>query len=309
MVSQINFAWLEITGKCQLACEHCYADSGPQGTHGVMRSRDWRDVIAQLSGQGATTVQFIGGEPTLHPDLPDLVKHALHQGLRVEVFSNLVHIADSVWEVLERPGVSLATSYYSDDPDEHAAVTRRPTHTRTKANIAEAVRRGIPIRAGVVDVRDGQRTDAARRQLISLGVDDIGSDRLRQVGRGVRHQEPGVSQLCGRCASGVIAISPDGAVWPCVFSRWLPVGNILEATLTDILDSPAAEEVRGNLRIEFAKRRQAIPEAGKKDDPCGPKKLCDPQCGPACGPACNPSCWPHGTGPCSPKGGCQPNYD
>jgi hypothetical protein len=33
-----------------------------------------------------------------------------------------------------------------------------------------------------------------------------------------------------------------------------------------------------------------------------------PQCGPNCGPACNPSCWPHGTGPCGPKGGCVPNY-
>ncbi|MDT0305868.1 radical SAM protein [Streptomyces sp. DSM 44917] len=306
-MSQIDFAWLEITGKCQLACEHCYAASGPDGTHGRMDSEDWRSVITQLADRGVTTVQFIGGEPTLHPGLPALITHALSHGLRVEVFSNLVHVAEAMWEVLERPGVSLATSYYSDDSAEHAAITRRPSYTRTRANIAEAVRRGIPIRAGVVEVLDGQRADAARRQLIDLGVRSIGTDRLRQVGRGVRNQRPDTSQLCGRCASGVIAISPDGAVWPCVFSRWLPVGNVLETALADVLDSPAAEEIRSGLRLEF-ERRAIAAEAAKKD-PCGPKNPCDPQCGPACGPACQPSCWPTGTGPCRPKGGCQPNYD
>lgn len=30
----LRFLWLEITGRCQLACAHCYADSGPTGTHG-----------------------------------------------------------------------------------------------------------------------------------------------------------------------------------------------------------------------------------------------------------------------------------
>jgi hypothetical protein len=37
--------------------------------------------------------------------------------------------------------------------------------------------------------------------------------------------------------------------------------------------------------------------------------LCDPKCGPSCGPSCNPQCWPTGTGPWTPNGGCQPNYD
>src|SRR4029077_7398440 len=26
---RLSFLWLEVTGKCQLACEHCYAESGP----------------------------------------------------------------------------------------------------------------------------------------------------------------------------------------------------------------------------------------------------------------------------------------
>ncbi|MGH3569402.1 MAG: radical SAM/SPASM domain-containing protein [Pseudonocardia sp.] len=227
-VGRTSFLWLEITGKCQLECVQCYASSSPSGTHGSMSRADWLRVLDDAGKLGVEMVQFIGGEPTLHPDLADLVDHALGGGLAVEVFSNLVHVPDRLWEVFSRPGVSLATSYYSDDPDQHAAVTGRPSYGRTRANIAEALRRGIPLRAGVIDMGGGQRAKQAQAELAGLGVQAVGYDRLRQVGRGVRDQQASTAQLCGRCSDGVAAVSPDGAVWPCVFSRWLPVGNVLE---------------------------------------------------------------------------------
>ena len=266
-----------------------------------MQQDDWCRVIEQLAVLGVMTVQFIGGEPMLHQSLPTLVEHALGRGLRVEIFSNLAHVPAGMWPVLERDGVSLATSYYSDDPAEHASITGRPSHARTRTNIAEAVRRGIPLRAGLIGLRATQRVDAARAELAALGVHRIGTDRLRQVGRGVRQSGPTTKQLCGRCASGVIAVSPDGEVWPCVFSRWLAVGNVLECALGDILSAPTARRVRAELEADFAARD--LVTAGQGQQPC------DPQCGPSCGPACNPSCWPTGAGPCTPNGGCQPNYD
>ena len=39
-MQSLSFMWLELTGKCQLACGHCYADSGPAGTHGTMTAAD-----------------------------------------------------------------------------------------------------------------------------------------------------------------------------------------------------------------------------------------------------------------------------
>lgn len=234
--SGLRFVWLEITGTCQLACAHCYAESGPIGTHGTMTEADWRRVIDQAAALGVHMIQFIGGEPTLHPELPRLVDHALRRHVDVEVFTNLVHVTPRLWDAFARPGVRLATSYYSDDPGQHTAVTgRRGSHARTTANIAEAVRRSIPLRVGVVDVMDGQRVSQASRQLTALGVTDIGTDRLRQVGRGVRTQDADVSQLCGNCARGKVAVSPTGEVWPCVFARWMPVGNVRAASLAEIV--------------------------------------------------------------------------
>ncbi|MER8160422.1 radical SAM protein [Streptomyces sp. NPDC094472] len=145
-----HFLWLDLTRKCQLACGHCFNSSGPDGTHGAMTREDWFTVLDQGAGCGVRRVQLIGGEPTMHPDGPAIVERALSLGLGIEVYSNLVHVSDKWWELLGRKGVSVATSYYSDRAVEHNAMTGRPSHTRTLANIKKALRLGISVRVGIV---------------------------------------------------------------------------------------------------------------------------------------------------------------
>lgn len=288
----IDFLWLEITGKCQLACGHCYASSGPDGTHGTMTADDWESVIDQAAALGVSMVQFIGGEPTLHPDLPRLVRYALAANIEVEIYSNLVHVTPTLWETFRAPGVRLATSYYTDDPQEHRAITRRPTLRATTKNIIRAREYGIPLRVGVVGALDQQRTSQGTAVLERLGVTDIGYDDLRQVGRGVRDAAPGVDQLCGRCGDRKAAISPEGEVWPCVFSRWLPAGNVLREPLLDILTGPAFTRIVTGLRDAFTSPTS-----------CGPDS-----CTPRCGPSCSPACHPQYRTPCRPRSGCAPDY-
>lgn len=127
------------------------------------------------------------------------------------MFSNLLRVTPRMWEIFARPGVRLATSYYSDDAGQHDAITeRRDSHARTTANIAKAVRRSIPLRVGLIDIVDDQRTERARRRLAELGVTNVDIDHLRQVGRGVRDQRSGVAQLCGACAHGKLAVATNG---------------------------------------------------------------------------------------------------
>jgi hypothetical protein len=80
---------------------------------------------------------------------------------------------------------------------------------------------GIPVRVGVVAVGAGQDLRATLAELEALGVASIDVDRVRQVGRGARDRAPDLDQLCGRCADGKLAVSPNGEVWPCVFARRL----------------------------------------------------------------------------------------
>ncbi|RZS43197.1 iron-sulfur cluster protein [Herbihabitans rhizosphaerae] len=257
-----------------------------------MTEADWTRVIDQSTALGVRMIQFIGGEPTLHPSLPDLVEHGLGNGLGVEVYSNLTHITPQLWDVFSQPGVRLATSYYSDQPGQHEKITKgRGSYTRTKANIVEALRRGIPLRVGVVDIHDSQRSDHAAAELKALGVEEIDTDRLRQIGRGIRQRKPDSMQLCGNCASGVLAVSPTGAVWPCVFSRWLSIGNVQDCSLSDIVNGKRLHEVRDELAASFRKRGAAA----KCDPRCEPYTAgCHPECNPSCSPRCNPiSCRPN----------------
>ncbi|SEM74646.1 radical SAM/SPASM domain-containing protein [Lihuaxuella thermophila] len=292
----LNFLWLEITGRCQLECTHCYAASGPTGTHGQMTKDDWSRIIEDAAGLGVESLQFIGGEPTLHPDFPDLLKLAVKNGIEVEVFSNLVHITPSLWNLFSETGVSLATSWYSDDANEHAAITNRKSFELTKASIDEAVRRDIPLRVGIIGVQEGQRVDQAKQVLIDLGVDEnkIGYDKLRQVGRGVRDFQPGPDQLCGKCADGVLAVSPSGDVWPCVFSRWMTLGNVLEKSLPELIEGKEVAKAREQLKDFFM-----YMGSSDDDDECGPDSRCNPECPPRCSPSCNP---------CAPSRRCWPDY-
>ncbi|MFD4537559.1 radical SAM protein [Kitasatospora sp. NPDC058397] len=276
--SRLEFVWLEVTGFCNESCSHCYADSGPQGDHGIMTELDWRSVIDQIADMGGAHVQFIGGEPTLYPGLADLIGHARDRELSVEVFSNMTHITPELWETFASRNVSLATSYYSDQGDDHDAVTKtRGSHRKTRSNVERAVSLGIPIRGGVIAVNPGQRTVQAATDLLSLGLTEVGGDRTRAFGRASRGVQPKVSDLCGHCAHEKCAVLPSGDVVPCVLGRFMPVGNVLEMSLADIwsgerLAAALAEIERKCDKAQACPPPQFLPM-------CGPCQPCVPTLG------------------------------
>ncbi|WP_160050867.1 radical SAM/SPASM domain-containing protein [Nocardiopsis sp. FR4] len=259
--------WLDLTRVCQLECAHCYNNSGPDGDHGTMTRTDWLRTIDQAAAAGVRHVQLIGGEPTLHPDALEIAAHALAAGMNVEAYSNLVHVTDAWWALLQRPGMSLATSYYSADPDQHNAMTGRPSsHRHTRRNLVKALNLGIPTRASII-TSTGKGVEETRVELQALGVTRIGVDHVRPYGRGAQGEAPDCSGLCGACGDNRASVAPDGSVSPCVFSTWMRTGNVHTEGLADILTGPGMTRARNEI------------SAGRKDDdeddghifiPCGP---------------------------------------
>ena len=265
--------WAELTNKCQLECVMCYADSGPGGSHGAMRPADRTDLVDQAAAAKIDMIQFMGGEPTMHPRFTTIMSHALGAGLDVEVYSNLVHVTDEMWELFQSPRVSLAFSYFAKDAAAHNAVTGRNSHKATRRNAEKAASLGIPIRAGVINFG---HTPEAVKDLNSIGVTKIATDCVRRIGRG-GNRTPAPTELCGRCGHDVAAISADGDVSPCIFSRWLKVGNVRQTPLTDILASP-----------EMTAALATIPARREPDpDPCSPDT--EQECPPGFPPSsCSP---------------------
>ncbi|MEU7178697.1 MULTISPECIES: radical SAM protein [Streptomyces] len=266
---------LEITGTCQLTCNHCCTNSGPKAGPGDMTRKDWQQVIVDVAALAIPAVQMIGGEPTLSPHLPHYIAHALGLGLRVEVYSNLTHIRPAVWAALSRPGVTLATSYYSDQAEDHEKVTKnKGSHARTRANIIAALDRGIPLRVGIVEVHEGQRVKEAEAELRALGVRVISIDRARPIGRAADPAAggPTTADLCGHCFRHRVSVDPDGNVSGCILSRFLIAGNVRQQRLTDILNSDRWDEMTAGIPM--------------------PRAACTPDDSSDCDPASTPACLP-----------------
>jgi len=283
-----GFLWLDLTRDCSLKCDHCYNASGPSGdkkllkvlteaspSAALMQPEDWFRVLHQGVQAGVTMIQLIGGEPTMYHGFTEVLTYALKLELKVEVFSNLVHVRDIWWPLFQNPAVSLATSYYSDDPAEHDEITGRDSHRKTRANISRAIQLGVSLRVGIVHVNPTQRVREARRDLEALGVKPhlIGYDRVRAFGRGRgEHASCDVNELCGRCGDGRAAIGPDGTVTPCIMSSWLGAGNVKTTPLAGILAGKEMAAARVLIPARSASGCDPDPDGCRPDAyPCQPQ--------------------------------------
>ena len=82
---------LALTSRCNLACSYCFARPVLPPDKSVPRDMSW-DIFERALGfleqSGQEQACFLGGEPTLHPDFPDMVDAALSRGFRLLVFTN-----------------------------------------------------------------------------------------------------------------------------------------------------------------------------------------------------------------------------
>lgn len=240
-VDGLDFLWLEITRSCNLTCRHCYAGSAPGlPVFGAMTFGDWCRAMDEARSLGCRRLQFIGGEPTVHPDLGRLIEHAVGNGFRYcEVFTNATRLGDELLDLFARRRVRVAISFYSADPATHDRITGQPgSFEDTVDGIRRLVKRRIRLRAGVIRMAEnaGHGRDAAKL-LRRLGVRAIGSDRVRGIGRGRRllPESRPRTELCGDCWRRKLAIDPDGVVYPCVFARFVPLGGFLAGGIEAIV--------------------------------------------------------------------------
>ena len=280
----LRHLWLEITGRCNLECGHCYSDSGPDAElTGRMALADWYKLIDDAKAQGCQQVQIIGGEPLVHPDFAAILEHAAKSMPTVEVFTNATMLTRERIALLKRAGASVATSIYADNATTHDAVTqRRGSFARTTSNIVAAIEAGLSVRASVIITKANSDQDVERTisYLKGIGIHSIGIDDARAVGRGAvndNNQDP-VAALCGHCFDGSICATFDGKSHPCIMSRTIDLGDVRQG-LSNVLDArdSAAEVIRPRFqtRSDDCLPRTCSPNGEK----CLPN-TCTPQCGP-----------------------------
>lgn len=76
-----------LTEECNLSCPHCFNSEVRQ--HKVMDADILLRFMKENSSElGTSTIKIMGGEPTLHPKVLDIIKEACNHYWRVELFTN-----------------------------------------------------------------------------------------------------------------------------------------------------------------------------------------------------------------------------
>lgn len=78
-LDHLDNLWLQVTGTlCNLACTHCFNNSGPGvRTFTQLAPHEVRSAIRTAAQMGVKEIFFTGGEPFLHPHLPNMLREAL----------------------------------------------------------------------------------------------------------------------------------------------------------------------------------------------------------------------------------------
>ena len=67
--------YIILTSRCPLRCLHCYGRYGDPGLEtDELGVSEWGSVFRQLNDLGVFFVNIAGGEPTVHPEFPEIIE-------------------------------------------------------------------------------------------------------------------------------------------------------------------------------------------------------------------------------------------
>ena len=84
--------WIaSITDNCDNQCPGCYRvlQDSLCRQNGNMAIEDFEKILDMFVGQGGISIDFVGGEPTLHPQFLELVSSCVSAGIDIWIYTNL----------------------------------------------------------------------------------------------------------------------------------------------------------------------------------------------------------------------------
>ncbi len=245
---------VEVNDRCTQSCRICYIRKGQTELSLETINRLCRSIRAC-----GVRIEILGGEPLLHPGLPEIIRAAKHlaRSPYVTLYTNGILATDGLPARLKEAGLDgIIVSLMSQRADVHDSVTRSPgSWEAAVAGVRRLRESGLkvftftPIMSvnaadvpAIYDfVRDTLRASALFYQYIPRSEDDglnISREEWRQAKRWVQGRDAEhwdfvrrFDMLTGNSCSGgnfVLTVKADGSVQPCPFVDDVPMGSIYE---------------------------------------------------------------------------------
>lgn len=265
--SQLNFAWLEITGNCNLKCLHCYDGDCHKDSDHNLSFHDWIELLNELKAIGCKTVEFIGGEPGTYSKLYALMLHAKSLGLNIELYSNLTMISEDVFRFICENGVTVHFSIYGSTAETHDAITSvKGSFEKTLNMVKRLLEHNVRVIPSTTFMKQNElEVESLSKFMENIGlklkIDVVRASKYRKIDylmpnrfvySKVLMNKPNFTTsrekfnnaaFINTCLFGKIAITPEGDVIPCEFARDCILGNVKKSPISEIINSEDIQSI------------------------------------------------------------------
>jgi len=239
----LRYLEVQITGRCDKACRHCYLGTPEERDMEIER---FRALLEEFSLVQGLKVMVSGGEPFCHPDFQEF-SNLLHGfPLRSILITHGEWIDREVAQWLDRCFDQVQVSLDGMEAG-HDLLRGKGSFARATAGIRALVNTGVPVSVGTM-VHGGNldQFEAMSTLLKDMGIQEWAVDvpcpagrwpleedrgKLREMSQQLRYGYGGSFHGGSNglaCGSHLMTIDPDGRAARCGFYLDTPAGNVRE---------------------------------------------------------------------------------
>ena len=187
------YAWIGITGKCNLDCIYCYANSSCVADQ-HLELNEIEEILTDLAEVGSAKVMISGGEPCLYDDLPSVLKLTRDYGHQSVLVTNGTLFNDSLIRLLSELGIQVQVSIDSINWDEYHRSRGSTFSSIVIRNIDRLLERSIELSLScTLTIHNVRGIKETILFALSKGIEFMHIAPMVPVGRGQANQSSTIS--------------------------------------------------------------------------------------------------------------------
>jgi SynChlorMet cassette radical SAM/SPASM protein ScmF len=192
--------YVYVTSVCNCACKHCWiipeVHSSRKETFRFLSPELFEAAIQEARPLGLSSIKWTGGEPTIHPDFPALLRLQSKYQLKGRLETNGMEVTRSLAGLLLSSGIQhVAVSLDAAMPETHDAIRGvRGAHRRTLKGFKNLVEAGYKPQVIMSLMRDNVgELDELLTLATKIGAGSVKLNLIQPTLRGFEIHEEGCS--------------------------------------------------------------------------------------------------------------------